>query len=286
MNVLSVITPVHPPSAPHLEAAYASLNAQTMPEGWDWEWIVQQDGDDYTLEWRQPPDSRIRFATGRGGGPGVARTLSLARVTGSLVKVLDADDMLTAGALTRDIDVLARHPRVGWTTSRVLDLLPSGETVGFDNDPPEGTIQRGQVLDHWLSHDYRAQVHPATLCIRHDLLMALGGWMALPASEDTGLLLAADAVSDGYFTQEPGLLYRKWDGQSTSQPEHADADEIAARMRVVHERAIALRALVDTRSSTTERDRTPVAHRSACKSVARIADPDGTRSCVRSLLVE
>lgn len=63
---------------------------------------------------------------------------------------------------------------MGWTTARVLDLLPSGETVGFDNDPPEGLIQRGQVLDHWLAHDYRAQVHPATLCIRYDLLMALG----------------------------------------------------------------------------------------------------------------
>lgn len=245
MNVVSVITPVHPPSVPFLDAAYESLVSQAMPEGWDWEWIVQQDGNAEPLGWHEPEDPRIKFSAGRRGGPGVARTLATARVTGSLVKVLDADDQLTPGTLGRDIDVMTQNPQVGWTTARVLDLLPSGETVGFDNDPPEGLIERGQVLDHWLAHDYRAQVHPATLCIRYGLLMALGGWMALPASEDTGLLLAADAVSAGYFTEEAGLLYRKWEGQSTSQQEHANAVERDARMHVVHQRALALRHLVN-----------------------------------------
>ncbi len=40
--------------------------------------------------------------------------------------------------------------------------------------------------------------------------------MALPASEDTGLLLALNAVSTGYFIPDAGLLYRKWPGQSTA----------------------------------------------------------------------
>jgi hypothetical protein len=31
--------------------------------------------------------------------------------------------------------------------------------------------------------------------------------MALPASGDTGLLLAANAISPGYFISEVGLLY-------------------------------------------------------------------------------
>jgi hypothetical protein len=147
--------------------------------------------------------------------------------------------MLTPGALARDLSALAQ-PGVRWATSRVLDLLPDGSTLGFDQDPPEGPIERGEVLEHWKAHDYRAQVHPATLCVRREVLLALGGWMALPASEDTGLLMALSAVSRGWFTAETGLLYRKWPGQSTSQAAHTHEGERLARMAVVEARAAAL----------------------------------------------
>lgn len=64
--------------------------------------------------------------------------------------------------------------------------------------------------------------------------------MALPASEDTGLLLALDAVSQGWFTAEVGLLYRKWHGQVTAAAAHVDETELAARIALVHARALAL----------------------------------------------
>jgi hypothetical protein len=96
------------------------------------------------------------------------------------------------------------------------------------------------VLNFWRAHNYRAQVHPATLCLRHDLLLALGGWTALPASEDTGLLLAANAVTDGYFIAEAGLLYRKWPGQMTGAAAHTEATERDARMSLIASRAAAL----------------------------------------------
>jgi glycosyltransferase involved in cell wall biosynthesis len=241
-NLVSVITPVHAPSADYLAAAYESLAAQVLPPEWDWEWIVQEDGQSGSIESMLPVDKRIKPGMGRHGGPGVARNLALARAAGSLVKVLDADDMLAPGALSRDITVLASHPRAAWTTSRVLDLLPDGSTVGFDNDPSEGLLSGRQVLDHWRTHNYRAPVHPATLCLRKELCLALGGWMALPASEDTGLLIAASVVSDGYFIGETGLYYRKWPGQSTSQATHTAPEEYAARMSLIDERAESLLA--------------------------------------------
>lgn len=243
MPVISLITPVHAPAAQFLPAAHNSLVSQELPTGWSWEWVIQQDGDDYELA-GLPTDDRIRFGVGRRGGPGVARTLALSRVTGSLVKVLDADDMLTPGALLRDITALTEHPDIGWTTSRVLDLLPSGETLGFDADPPAGRIEVGTVHRHWLAHSWRAQVHPATLCIRRELLLALGGWMALPASEDTGLLLAANTIWPGWFIPETGLLYRKWEGQITEHLAHASDTERGARMHVIHERVLALQHLL------------------------------------------
>ncbi len=243
-RIVSVITPVHAPSVEYLTGAYDSLVKQDMPDGWDWQWLVQEDGRTGALNGVMPDDPRISIGGGRPGGPGVARTLALSRIAGALVKVLDADDQLTAGALARDIAAFETHPHIGWTTSRVLDLMPDGSTVGWDKDPDGGLIGRGAVLAFWQANGYRAQVHPATLCIRRDLLLALGGWMALPASEDTGLLLAASAVSEGYFTREHGLLYRKWPGQVTSQAAHREPIEYEGRMKIIEARAEALASML------------------------------------------
>ncbi|WFB08611.1 glycosyltransferase family 2 protein [Streptomyces sp. LX-29] len=242
-NLISVITPVHAPAAEYLADAYKSLLDQELPDGWDWQWVIQEDGETDAVRPYVPDDARISFGQGRPGRAGVARTMALSRAEGRYVKVLDADDMLTPGSLARDLAALEHDPELGWATSRVLDLLPDGSTVGFDQDPPEGPIDMGAVLAHWKAHNYRAQVHPATLFVRRDLLLALGGWMALPASEDTGLLLALSAVSRGWFSAETGLLYRKWPGQVTSQAAHVNEGEREARFAVVEARARVLAAM-------------------------------------------
>lgn len=237
---VTVVTAVHAPSARFLPDAYESLREQRLPDGWEWQWLVQEDGHSDGVRPYLPDDARVSFRQGRPGGPGVARTIALARADGTYVKVLDADDRLTPGALARDLAVLEADHTIGWTTSRTLDLLPDGSTAGFPGDPDEGPVERGAVLRHWKEHGFRAQVHPASLCVRRDLLTALGGWMALPASEDTGLLLALNAVSRGWFTGEAGLLYRKWEGQVTGQAAHTDPAERNARMAVAEARARAL----------------------------------------------
>ncbi|MBC9726422.1 glycosyltransferase [Streptomyces sp. TRM68367] len=240
---VTVVTAVHAPSARFLPEAYKSLCEQVLPDGWEWRWVIQEDGETDLVRPYIPDDVRVVFRQGRPGGPGVARTIALAHADGAYVKVLDADDQLPPGALHRDLAALEADPALGWATSRALDLLPDGTTAGFPGDPDDGPIERGAVLDFWAANDFRAQVHPATLCVRRELLVALGGWMALPASEDTGLLLALNAVSRGWFTEEVGLLYRKWDGQVTGQASHVDPAERAARMAVVEARARAMSAI-------------------------------------------
>ncbi|MHB9860416.1 glycosyltransferase family 2 protein [Streptomyces sp. YIM S03343] len=237
---ITVVTAVHAPAARFLPEAYGSLCEQLLPDGWEWRWLIREDGATDAVRPYVPDDARVTFRQGRPGGPGVARTIALAHADGAYVKILDADDLLTTGALARDLAVLEADPALGWTTSRALDLLPDGSTAGFPGDPEEGPVERGAVLGHWRANGFRAQVHPATLCVRRALLLALGGWMALPASEDTGLLLALNAVSRGWFTREAGLLYRKWEGQATGQPSHAEPAERAARMAVAEARARAL----------------------------------------------
>ncbi|MEU2712787.1 glycosyltransferase family 2 protein [Streptomyces sp. NPDC007205] len=243
---ITVVTAVHAPSARFLPDAYASLCEQRLPGDWEWEWVIQEDGTTDQVRPCVPDDTRVSFGQGRPGGPGVARTIALARARGAYVKVLDADDQLTPGVLARDLAVLEADPTVGWTTSRALDLLPDGTTAGFPGDPEDGPLERGAVLGHWKRNGFRAPVHPASLCVRRELLLALGGWMALPASEDTGLLLALDAVSRGWFCAEAGLLYRKWEGQVTGQASHVEPVEREARMAVAEARAHALAGLTWT----------------------------------------
>ncbi|MFF9900952.1 glycosyltransferase family 2 protein [Streptomyces longispororuber] len=238
-----VVTAVHAPSARYLPDAYASLCRQELPRGWQWHWVVQEDGQGDEVRRHVPRDRRVTFLQGRAGGPGVARTMALAHADGAYVKVLDADDQLTPGALARDLAALEGDPTLGWATSRVLDLLPDGSTAGFPGDPCHGPVERETLLHCWKANGYRAPVHPATLCVRRELLVAVGGWMALPASEDTGLLLALNMVARGWFSAETGLLYRKWEGQVTGQAAHTDTAERTARMAVVESRARALAGL-------------------------------------------
>ncbi|MFF9802689.1 glycosyltransferase family 2 protein [Streptomyces rochei] len=240
-RTLSVVTPVHKAAIDFLPAAYASLRAQDLPEGWVWEWLVQVDGGD---EADVPPDiradPRVKVGSGRRGGPGVARTLAWGRSLGELVKVLDADDVLPKGALSRDIDVLEENPSVGWTVCRVLDLMPDGSLQHYTlGDPEPGLLVRGELYAYW-SRTHRPMVHPASLCIRESLLAEIGGWMALPASEDTALLMALDVMADGWFIGEPGLHYRKHPGQTTGHPDHRGGTEWEARMGAIRKRTDAL----------------------------------------------
>jgi glycosyltransferase involved in cell wall biosynthesis len=243
MNVVSVITPVYQPVREQLLATYESLRGQELPAGWAWEWVLQEDGDTGIACQYIPEAPGVSHGANRHLGVSLTRNLALSRATGSLIKNLDQDDVLTPGVLARDIETLSLRPHVGWTTSRVLDLLPDGSTVGFDNDPPAGELERGTVFEHWRSHNYRLPVHPTTMCIRRTLVVALGGWMAVPGSDDTGLLVAASVTSTGYFHSEVGLLYRKWPGQVTAGAAHTEPVEWRLRMNLIEERATALGAL-------------------------------------------
>ncbi|MBA2714715.1 MAG: glycosyltransferase [Rubrobacteraceae bacterium] len=240
-GVITVVTPVHAPSIPYLSEAYESLRSQVLPGAWSWEWAVQLDG----LHPADVPkldvlttDPRVTVCTNRAGGPGVARTATLARTSGALVRALDADDRLLPGALKRDIETLCQDPSLGWVASKALDLLPDGTMTEWEfEDPADGRLPVGSVLAYWSSHGWLLPILPGTICIRRDLLLALGGWMALPTSEDTGMLMAANEISDGYFITDPSLAYRQHNGQVTGRADHLDPVEMQARRSLVVERA-------------------------------------------------
>ncbi|WP_374202604.1 glycosyltransferase [Amycolatopsis sp. GM8] len=249
IDLISVITPVAEQADPdHLLAAFASLQAQTLPPGVEWQWLLQIDcltgGPEIPSAIRD--DRRVCLGRNRRGGPAVARTTALARAGGSVVHNLDADDQLTPNALADAIQVLASEPAIGWTTGPVIDLLPDGSTRGWSHDPHSGRLPAGSVTTSWAdTHDLA--VHPSTLAVRRDLLVALGGWMALPVSEDLGLLVALDTLADGWFHARPSVLRRAHAAQMTRAAGHdaekqdregpRAADRAQARLRRAHQTA-------------------------------------------------
>jgi glycosyltransferase involved in cell wall biosynthesis len=241
MPEISIITAVFDGGHHYLAEAYESLCAQTLPGGWTWQWVVQEDGTTGRPLRNLPPDSRISTGSGRIGRACMARTVALSRATGSLIRTLDADDLLTPGALAREIETLTADPHIGWTACAALDLQPDGTLTGVDTDPPAGLIDPTVLA---ASYDARAlTILGTTVCARRDLVFALGGWPALPSSEDVGLLLALNEVAPGWFITEVGYHYRKHDTQSTKDPMFADPTEQAAGRVVISERVQALRRL-------------------------------------------
>ncbi|MBN9758888.1 glycosyltransferase [Pseudonocardia sp. Ae707_Ps2] len=243
-QVISVVTAVDPTRSEHLPETWKALQVQKLPEGWEWEWLVQCDGRDAdsqrTVMSSIPvEDPRISYGASRKSGVAITRTMTLARARGSLVKTLDADDRLTAGALERDISAHS-DPEISWSAARVIDEHMDGtRSEHYPWNPPPGRIEIGQARDAYADN-FRILVHPATLCIRYRLLVALGGWMSLPASEDTALLMALNGCRVGWFSDEPGMIYRRWPEQMSASGDHADPEELAIRRHLVRTRSEAV----------------------------------------------
>lgn len=239
-RMVSVVTAAHRPDPEHVAAAHRSLAGQVMPPGWRWEWVLQGDADELGgLPGAVRADPRVSIGSNaRRGGPGVARTTALARSRGVLIRNLDVDDMLAEGALADAIEVFTAHPEVRWMTCALVDLLPDGTTRGFDREPPSGATCRGELTAAWCADPRSQRVHPSTLTVWRPLLTALGGWMALPVSEDQGLLLAADSVSTGWHSARVGLIRRHHGGQMTRSATFGA--EVTALRELISERACAL----------------------------------------------
>lgn len=236
MPVISIITAVHRGGHHYLREAWESLTKQALPGDWEWQWCLQEDGDTGEPFAELPEDPRISRGTGLPARTAVARTMALARARGSLIRTFDADDLLLPDALHRDIDAL-QH--AAWCTSACVDLLPDGTTKPGPYDPPDGPVAPGRFFTEHAEN--RLSVQAVTFAAHTGLVRALGGWPALTGAETDGLLLAAEAVSNGRFIAEPSVLYRKHSGQTTASSRYWDNTESTTRATAVRQRADALR---------------------------------------------
>ena len=198
MALVCLVTAVLAPDPAHLAAAIDGVRGQRLPAGWGWQWAVQQDGDGPGLQAWFAGDDRIRFERhGTRLGVAGARNLALARLSGDLVRTLDADDVLLPGALAGLLPHF-RDPRIAWAVGQADDLEPDGTRTPFPSALPFGRVRAGE-LNHWaVAHGGTWPVHGAGLTVRTTALRALGGWAGVPNDEDLVMLAALSEMSDGY----------------------------------------------------------------------------------------
>ncbi|GCD96821.1 glycosyltransferase family 2 protein [Embleya hyalina] len=242
--MLSVLTAVHDDAVRFLPAAAASLAEQMVPV----HWIICFDGDTVPAAVRDLVDRKCRkpvphltlVAAGGTSGPATARTVALGRVGTPWTAVLDADDVWLPGGLDTLFETAVRTG-AAWCAGRSVDLV-DGRRVDFPDHLPRGPVAPGAVLEARELLGFMPFVG-AAMVWRTRTLWEMGGWPALPACEDSVLILAANEVHEGYYQAgEPVYGYTKYEGQTTSLPEHAMRQRIAATH--YHRRIAALRDAV------------------------------------------
>lgn len=215
MPLVSIITAAYAPSADYLAETVASVRDLDAVPGWDVEWVVQEDGDRPVLgEWFSGVDG-VRYGANRAQlGIAATRNFALSRASGSLVRVLDSDDVLLPNALSSVLPHF-RNGRIHWAVGQADDLMPDGARMPWTSAFPYGVVPAGDVNRWAEAHDGNWPIHCAGLTMRTSSVRALGGWAGVPNDEDTVLFAALCEITDGYNHPAVTWLYRQHPGQMT-----------------------------------------------------------------------
>jgi glycosyltransferase involved in cell wall biosynthesis len=256
MPIISVLTAAYAPSAKFLPETMRSVLSQKLPDGWELEWVVQEDGPAPGLEDLLSGDSRIKYAANSTAlSIGATRNLALSRVAGDLVQVLDHDDVLLPGALTTMIPAFST-PKVQWAIGQADDLLPDGTREEWPSALPFGQLSAGAVNNWAVEHDGNWPIHCAGLIMRTATVRALGGWAGLPYDDDIVMFSCLSEIADGYNEPSTTWLYRQHPAQVTrsdSRREWSDTVRKIALQRAASVRASGL-TIDETRVSMTSND--------------------------------
>jgi glycosyltransferase involved in cell wall biosynthesis len=259
MPLITILTPAHVSAKRWLPETAQSVLGQDLSDNWELEWIIEADGSDgKSLSEVLPADDRISFSAHDGDlGPAVTRNIGLARARGVYVQTLDADDLLLPGALSTMISALQEHPSVHWAYAQADDLMPDGTRVSFEPWMPPCGLIPAQRLPDWIDeHGGNVPAPCAALCYRTTTIRAMGGWMALPAGEDIGLLAAISTVTAGWQSEATTWLYRQHPGQMIRRDTQPHWSTLARQVTL--QRISALRLTKTALTGTAdERNHTP-----------------------------
>lgn len=136
-------------------------------------------------------------------GAASARNHGLRHSTGEYVQFLDADDVLDAGKIASQLDVLSNTD---------FDVI-YGDWCTFTRDPAidrSETIVSRQYQDYlkiFLEDESRTFIPPGAFLYRREIIEAIGGWDAEIDTEDDHYLNILLALHGARFAYRPGGLF-------------------------------------------------------------------------------
>ena len=208
-NGLSIITAAHPQRLDHFDAAAASVARLRDQAELAVEWIVCMDGPAPSVT---GPDIVLALPAHR--GQSTARNWALTYARGDLVHPLDADDEIVADGLIKACETLCADDGLGWVAGHRVDQ--HGERLWFplteDRDFAAG--EQRLFLSEWV-----APFHYNSIVARRSLMLAAGGWAAVPTGEDLAMVVALNRLSAGRFIADVLGVYRIWERQVTKTRE-------------------------------------------------------------------
>jgi glycosyltransferase involved in cell wall biosynthesis len=210
----------------YLRAAVTSVFAQTFA---NWELIIADDGSDdgtrsylRTLQ-RFPRVSVLWLA--HSGNPAVVRNAALQAASGEFVAFLDSDDEWLPDKLTKQVELLRKHPERQWCCSTVLHIDAHG------NPLPRRPVERGMNRHKPLFEQivrWETAIPMPTVMVRRDLLERVGGFDEQQLMhEDCDLWLKLARESDISYIDSPLSRVRHHGNHYSARGEQAIRDWIA-----------------------------------------------------------
>jgi hypothetical protein len=215
----------------YLPQALTSVLDQT---GVDVEVIVVDDvsPDDSLAVARQwaDQDSRVRvIAREHNGGPVAAFNEGLEAVTGDYLVRLDADDLLTPGALERAVRVAEQFPSVGLVYGHPLHF--SGDHLPPARDRPTSvTVWRDRKWFEDRCETGRNVITSPEVLMRTSVVREVGGQAALAHTHDMEHWLRIAAFSDVAYIRGVDQAWHREHDRSLSSREVSGALDLEQRL--------------------------------------------------------
>jgi len=219
MPIISILTAAYAPTANFLDETIKSVISQELPTNWEVEWIVQEDGVNPKLRKKFENIEIVKYASNNAQlGVAATRNMALERVNGEIVQLLDHDDILLEGSLDIMINTL-KDKTIHWVTGQADDLVQENKRKPYEYPFKFGRINAGEVFMNATEESLAWPIHIAAMAVRTNLLRVVGGWSAMPASDDYLMFAALSGLADGYNLAKVTWLYRRTPGQQSETVE-------------------------------------------------------------------